>query len=863
MVDNHQTLCRRGIVQLFNHPHPPKQYQTVWTSKTPPRIYSQGELRRRLTRSTEDLANKFRLQYDDAVSNPKPDLPLLAEPVARITSRSSSKNRANSPHVPDDSTSAGMERSPSLHASVHRTLDQIILPKDYNPVAALNAVENMEVFLSKTFYKNSNEEHVAQPSVNRPIENECSNNQLIDIQAKNFKQMLNDHRQQDLRVIACIIVELFLANKLRPLAIGLTRSLDERIESCKNVLQADLHLLPKCVQYPVQLLFSFTGDESEVITGIGLPKPTANQLLQPFLSNFLFPFPYEYLNVYSLLKSLYQYESTDQLLDIYSYFECDGSNCKKFEALDKQRTVYQRKIAECKVMACAAQVERLLVPNGYELFKLIDLILPHIIQLLTTESTSILSAWFLFDSIAIALGPNKTKQYLLDPILKLYDAKNDDHGAFLNKSTDSTIKFNYGAAFKSRKTIKLYHHSFLLRLIVRFGLNCFLNNFVPPLIEAIGGYKEPVHHMFYHYHDNKSNSSNSKVTSSSAFRSFDGENVDLKPDSSKKLPESDEMFSFDNESDEIQKLAPNLNLTDSSDNDADTISQINQFNINCTDDLQLNHSNAMEVTEETTLSESGYQLSNTSGISFEEHHYGDDGNSSSDKSECKQKIDQSGNLTSPTIPIPSASKRNQLSTIDCEIGSKVSTEDADLLEASMASIKKEQSNSVMTSVPAMKSSNGSDQQTQYQISDMSAESLIWLSHRLGPVLTARHLTRNLLKMLTLCYVGQENILPDLTTDDNLKNLHDNLFNFTIANGRVCGDRIAVKVLECLTSITTIYGDHFILLQYLPHVTEMIALCKKRITPSLEGGIISSLQLLKYLVPCLSDTVIMDQLHVRS
>lgn len=274
--------------------------------------------------------------------------------------------------------------------------------------------------------------------------------------------------------------------------------------------------------------------------------------------------------------------------------------------------------------------------------------------------------------------------------------------------------------------------------------------------------------------------------------------------------------------------------------------------------MQLNHSNAMEVTEETTLSESGFKLSDTSGISFEENHYKNESSNSG----------ESESLTSPTIPIPSSSRRNQLNTIDCEIGSKKSTESAELLEASMArKTKKEKSVSISETIVSAnnKSTSWSDQQTQtqYQISDMSAESLIWLSHRLGPVLTARHLTRNLLKMLTLCYVGQENILPDDFTDDddNMKNLHDNLLVFSIADGRVCGDRSAVKVLECLTSITTIYGEHFVLLQYLPHVTELIAMCKKRITSSLEGGLISSLQLLKYLVPCLSDTVIMDQLHV--
>lgn len=167
-------------------------------------------------------------------------------------------------------------------------------------------------------------------------------------------------------------------------------------------------------------------------------------------------------------------------------------------------------------------------------------------------------------------------------------------------------------------------------------------------------------------------------------------------------------------------------------------------------DLRLNHSNAMEVTEETTLSESGLRFSGLSGLSFEEDQTGTQQNIS------ENSTSKENNLMSPTIPIPSSSKRNQLNTIDCEIGSKISTEDADFLEASMAQrASQEKSMTIPSVASSTKPSNWGDQQTQFQISDMCAESLIWLSHRLGPVLTARHLTRNLLKMLTLCYVGQE------------------------------------------------------------------------------------------------------------
>lgn len=136
----------------------------------------------------------------------------------------------------------------------------------------------------------------------------------------------------------------------------------------------------------------------------------------------------------------------------------------------------------------------------------------------------------------------------------------------------------------------------------------------------------------------------------------------------------------------------------------------------------------MEVTEETTLSETGLRLSDLSGLSFEEDQKGA---SSSIATTEQLAFKESGNLTSPTIPIPSSSKRSQLNTIDCEIGSKRSTEDADLLESSMARKLSGERSMTVPSVVSSTKPCWSDQQTQYQISDMSAESLIWLSHRLG------------------------------------------------------------------------------------------------------------------------------------
>ena len=114
-------------------------------------------------------------------------------------------------------------------------------------------------------------------------------------------------------------------------------------------------------------------------------------------------------------------------------------------------------------------------------------------------------------------------------------------------------------------------------------------------------------------------------------------------------------------------------------------------------------------------------------------------------------------------------------------------------------------------------------------------------------------------MLSLCFTGKDNLEPCKFKNETNET---KLWKLSVLKWKVVGDENVETVLYVLGKISEIYGEQIILLQYLPFMSELINLSKKKFTLTLEGGIIGCLTLLKYIVPFMNDSTLMDQLQVK-
>ncbi|KAF4521698.1 hypothetical protein B566_EDAN017185 [Ephemera danica] len=639
LVDRHTHLTDGGVVQLFSQPHPHRFIPSPYAGKVAPKLVHMpftSASKRKPEKSVSSVTSPSGIgpaadRVDDETTEASED-----EPRPLGLTKLLSKSRS----------SLLLEESSSSRSTVQ-------LPKEYNPIAMLQDVENMHNFTNQVFCE--------------PPHLMGSKGNTSD--TTGFRQAVASRRIKEMQVLGCVIVELYLANKMQavvpvPGIDSSSSTFEDRLQKCLLLLEREWYDLPYSVKQAVALLLQLdeTGKRNEVdkkpdasikyptITATGLPPPSAHQLLQPLIS-FAFPFPCYFEKLYSLLLTIYKLEKKEE-------------NCS-----DKKIEIFSRELPA---------VLPLLDSDGLEL------LLPHIRDLLRSPSATS-AAWQLFDPIAKALGPRTTTTMLLDPICDLFE--------------------NGGAS-----RAKLYHRSFLLKLIVRLGLKTFINNFATALVEAVGGYRDqhckspmeqrPTTEQQRH---KPAPLKSASMGSLSAEGDINGILSPLDEDSS---ADSERLPTVQNVKDQVDKRP------DGDETDAETEPEVFVF-----------ESNEDEEEESAKQSPPAVALDLMAQL------------------ELDMKFDQE---TDGSSPLPTTAEED------------TKAEDALSPSCEMAEPAVEEP----TSIQHQQEWRSPRKPTaECPVSEMSADSILWLAHRLGPVLTAKHLSRNLLRMLSLCYLGEESLTP--------------------------------------------------------------------------------------------------------
>ncbi|XP_071962714.1 WD repeat-containing protein 81-like [Antedon mediterranea] len=177
------------------------------------------------------------------------------------------------------------------------------------------------------------------------------------------------------------------------------------------------------------------------------------------------------------------------------------------------------------------------------------------------------------------------------------------------------------------------------------------------------------------------------------------------------------------------------------------------------------------------------------------------------------------------------------------------------------SVKVEEALAIETSVKGIDEIDNSTSQMApgTTLIDTAMESILWLADKIGPFLTAVHLSKRLLLILEKCFCDQEQLRwLDEDSDSESSSDEDVLF---MDKRVVVGDTFAEPVFYSLIHIADIYGEELIFKQYLPYIQTCVASVRKKMNTKSEASLVSCLSLLKFLLPYLNDTQLMEKLKL--
>ncbi|KAL2096116.1 hypothetical protein ACEWY4_008264 [Coilia grayii] len=868
LVDNHTNLSSYGVVQLFDQPHPPRLAPYQYSPPEPPylgpatvppwQIPSVTSVTDVVDGSVPeatgcDSTSWTVVDRDDDLEQGMEALDSLSVPPGAPVSTTTSVpvplanpavGKANLEHtalalsplpgsVPTESSGSitnalgsgirsamrGANKKQGESTAPNPEDFKITLPEGFSPLQPLEELEKLNNFLLKGLRA-----QVLDP-VGSSRQKEQTHGTPISL-ANLF--------QRDMQALGVLIAEIFCSSKLRGIKSG--SPLRQRFQAIMKLCLASLRDVPLPLHHALENLLHFHRHSRPDSLHCsfypllfqydpiceGLPPPNPWQLLSPVLSPLPFPtyFP-------SLHKFIFSYHSK----------------------MESPSSAQGRDI----VFHLWQQLETLL--QGNITAEGLEILLPFVLSLMLEESTAVYAAWYLFEPVAKVLGPRNATKYLLKPLISVYENPRCLRGRFY-----------------------LYTDCFVLQLIVRLGLQAFLSCLLSHVLQVITGF------------EGCSRNAGSTWAGSKALRGDAG------------LAE-DEEEDYECENGTASAVRPagkagggsgavsggvgDPGLVDFSSgislNDQVFLNEgedfQNDFYVNTgtggapgdssLPGKQQNSPNfAGKDTDQESLSVG--KLSDKSSAS--EVSIGD-GDSTRDRASLKS-VDSNQDLKQASDGEDGGELEDDEDTVDGKVGVMHRVPSLELtvsgcLEESGATVvtlegdllngieQGEAEKNMVAEEEDPDSLEDSAEKEHKILLDTVCKTVRWLSAKLGPTVTSRYVARNLLRLLTTCYVGPEKhqfVQP--TTEENSLETGGSVYE----KKPVVGDQTAGPVLDCLIYVAHLYGEPVLTYQYLPYIGYLVSPpSSHRLNTRKEAGLLAAVVLTQKIIIFLSDTTLMDML----
>ncbi|XP_062816112.1 WD repeat-containing protein 81 [Anolis carolinensis] len=440
----------------------------------------------------------------------------------------------------------------------------------------------------------------------------------------------------------------------------------------------------------------------------------------------------------------------------------------------------------------------------------LEILLPFVLALMSNEQTAIHAAWYLFEPVARALGPRNAHKYLLKLLVAAYESPRGPRGRFY-----------------------LYTDCFVAQLLARLGLPVFLSSLLPHILQVLvaeGGATDALQEEEEEAGDGVVGEEEAAAKGSAAPRErlldfLSGVSLHDQgyPPEGEDFPNGLYVASEgspageEGDSRSLGRVSDRSSASETEDQKERSLGS----------SQELKHSEEDDDKEEEEEEEERPPEEEEE----EEERMEDEEDEEEEELEEPIQVSEDAGLSSAT---PAAQSLDEAEDEDSEVAAGTERDERGLPHPP-----------------------GDNERTV--LLDTACKMVRWLSAKLGPTTASRYIARNLLRLLTSCYVGpaRQQLVPGVASEESGSLGGGSIFQERL----VLGDLVSEPVLACLAHLAHLYGEPVLTYLYLPYAAYLVApgigASAGRLNSRKEASLLAAVTLTRKAVASLSDSTLMD------